>query len=501
MFICFVEVCMYKSGSGYGSVRVGLLVFCVVMVGCSQSEDPALKPPHIVFILADDMGYGDLGSFNPDSKIPTPNMDRIAAEGMRFTDAHSPSSVCTPTRYAFLTGRYAWRTSLKRGVTWGYDPLLVETDRVTIPSMLKAQGYTTVGVGKWHLGLGDQERLDYSQPLVPGPNAVGFDYYFGIPASLDMEPYVYFENERVVELPTDSVGPSGYEYGGPYWRAGPMAPGFRHIDVQPDITEKAVAQIEAHARERVDQPLFLYVPFASPHTPWLPTDEFRGTSEAGEYGDFVVMVDDAIGQIMAALDRTNMADETLLVVTSDNGSFWVQNDIERYNHLSNGTLRGMKADIWEGGHRVPFLVRWPGIVPANSTNDQTIAHTDMLATFAAVSGATLPTNAGEDSYNLLPALQDPALEAPIREATVHHSVSGVFAIRQGPWKLIFGRGSGGFTQPAVIEPGPGEPTGQLYNLETDPGETTNVYLDEPEVVARLQALLEHYQQDGASRSL
>ncbi len=480
------------------------IVLSALGLACSDGSAPpqaVQNRPNIVLILADDMGYGDPGRYNAASKIPTPNMDRLAQEGIWFTDAHSPSGVCTPTRYGLLTGRYAWRTRLKRGVLRGYSPSLIDTNRVTLASLLKQHGYATAGVGKWHLGLGSEERTDYSQPLYPGPNALGFDYYFGIPASLDMVPYLYFENTKTLAQPTDSVGPSGYEYGGPYWRAGPMAPGFRHIDVMPDITEAAVAYIEQQAAETPDTPFFLYVPLSAPHTPWLPTEPFRGKSQAGDYGDFTAMVDGTVGQVMDALDRLNLTDNTLFIVTSDNGSFWIQDDIDRYDHRSNHHLRGMKADIWEGGHRVPFIARWPGRIKPDTKSDQVISLTDMLATFAAIIGAELPEDAGEDSYNILPALLGASLDGPIREATVHHSADGMFAIRQGPWKLIEGRGSGGFSEPRRIEPGPGEPPGQLYNLAEDPAETNNLYLDRPDIVERLAGVLEQYRQQGHSRPL
>ena len=426
--------------------------------GCAQepSESPATDPPNIVLILADDMGYGDPGSYNPDSKIPTPNIDRLATEGMRFTDAHSPSGVCTPTRYGLMTGRYSWRTHLKKGVLWGYSPNLIDTTRMTIASMLQQAGYATGGVGKWHLGLGQADSIDYAETLRPGPVDHGFDYYYGIPASLDMDPYLYFENDHAVIPPTDSIADSRPCCIGPFWRGGPIAPGFNHIDVQPVITEKAIAYIESQAE--TNQPFFLYVPLAAPHTPWLPTDAFREASQAGEYGDFTTQVDANIGEIMETLARLNLSDNTLLIVTSDNGAYWTDREIGQYNHRANFTWRGMKADIWEGGHRIPFIARWPNHIPAGTTNDEVLSLIDLMATFAALTEVPLPEDAAEDSYNMLPTLLGTAAETPIREGTIFHSSEGMFAIRQGPWKLIEGRGSGGFTAPRHIEPGPGEPT-------------------------------------------
>ena len=453
--------------------------------------------PNIVVIMADDMGYGDLGSYNPDSRIPTPNLDRLADEGMRFTDAHSPSGVCTPTRYALLTGRYAWRTPLlERGATRGYDPLIIDTTRLTLASLLKQQGYATAVVGKWHLGLGAETPTDYGKPLTPGPNALGFDYFYGIPASLDMPPYVYVENEAVVEAPTDSTDDTMPCCIGAFWRGGPMAPGFDHAGVLSTITQKAVDYIEERSVGAPEQPFFLYVPFSAPHTPWLPNEAFQGKSEAGEYGDFTMQVDASVGEIVEALDQNGLHDRTLLIVTSDNGAYWRPVEIAQYGHRSNHHWRGMKGDIHEGGHRVPFIARWPGEIPAGAVSDQVISHTDLMATFAAVVEAPLPPDAGDDSHNLLPVLRQDAPETPVREATVHQSSRGMLAIRQGPWKLIAGQGSGGFTP---VESTPDDPPGQLYHLGDDAGETQNLYNEQPETVARLQALLDRYREQGRSR--
>ena len=464
-----------------------------------EREGAAGERPNVVVILADDMGYGDAGAYNPESEVPTPHLDGLAAEGLRFTDAHTPSAVCTPTRYGLLTGRYAWRTPLKEGVLYGYAPLLVDTTRLTLASLLKRHGYATAAVGKWHLGLGSGDSTDYRRPLRPGPLQLGFDRFFGIPASLDMTPYVYVEDERLVAPPTDTVGASAMrrEGGGGFWRAGPIAPGFRHADVLPRLTEEAVAYIE---RQAVDgPPFFLYLPLSAPHTPWLPTAPFRGKSGAGPYGDFAVQVDHVAGAVLEALERGGLAEHTLVLFTSDNGAHWLDGDIAEYGHRANGPLRGQKADIWEGGHRVPFIVRWPGVVRAGAVTGETVCLTDVMATLAAIVGEELPPDAGEDSYSLLPVLRGEELKKPLREATVHHSLRGMFAIRQGPWKLVEGRGSGGFTRPAFVDPAPGEPAGQLYNLEEDPAETHNRYAERPDVARRLQALLDRYRAQGHSR--
>jgi arylsulfatase A len=367
--------------------------------------------PNIVFILADDLGLGDLGCYNPKSKIATPNMDRIATEGMRFNDAHTPSAVCSPTRYGVLTGRYAWRSRLKNGVLWGYSRSLIEPGRETVASLLKKQGYATAAVGKWHLGLQQTDEnvtapvpdaseilpedhphaVDYSRPLSPGPNSVGFDYFFGIPASLDMNPYVYVENDHVVEAATNEIARSAHrrQGGDGVWRAGKIAPSFKHIDVLPRITEKATEWL---GQQSAEKPFFLYFPLSAPHTPWVPTEEFMKDSKVGYYGGFVAQVDWVVGQVLKTLDERGLAENTMIVLTSDNGSHWPVSDIEQWGHAANMHYRGQKADIWEAGHRVPFLVRWPGRIAKESTSDRTICLTDFMATAAEMTGAELPAS-------------------------------------------------------------------------------------------------------------
>ncbi len=483
-----------------------LLCFGLFGAAVSAAGESGLRP-NIVYILADDLGWGDLHSYNAESQVDTPYMDRVAEEGVRFTDAHSPSAVCTPTRYATLTGRYAWRTRLESGVLWGYSRALIEPGRLTLGAMLQAQGYHTAAVGKWHLGFQeydpeDDADVDYEAPLRPGPVTQGFDYFFGIPASLDMDPYVWVENDAPIAPATAEVEASAHrrQDGGGFWRAGAASPDFAHIEVHGAITTRSVQYIEERAREHPDVPFFLYVPLASPHTPWLPTAPFRGASGAGYYGDFVAEVDWAVGQILHALDRAGVAENTLFIVTSDNGAHWPPGDIERYGHRANGPWRGQKADIHEGGHRVPFVARWPGHIPAGTVRDDLLCLTDLTATIAAIIDYALPEDAAEDSHNMLPALLGEDLDEPIREAAVHHSLNGTFAIRRGPWKLIPDNlGSGGFTGPADVTPEDGDPGGQLYNLEDDPGEEENRYADRPEIVAELRELLEEYRESGRSR--
>jgi arylsulfatase A len=476
--------------------------------------------PNIVFILADDLGIGDLGCYNSKSKVATPNMDRIAAEGMRFNDAHTPSSVCSPTRYGVLTGRYAWRSRLKKGVLWGYSRSLIEPGRETVASLLKKQGYATAAVGKWHLGLQRTDpsvkepvpdasavlpedhphAVDYSKPLSPGPNAFGFDYFFGIPASLDMNPYVYVENDHVVEAATDEVARSAHrrQGGGGVWRGGKIAPSFKHIDVLPRIAEKATEWL---GKQSAEKPFFLYFPLSAPHTPWVPTEEFMKDSKVGYYGGFVAQVDWVVGQVLKTLDERGLADNTLIVMTSDNGSHWPGSDITKWNHAANMHYRGQKADIWEAGHRVPFLVRWPGHVSKQSTSEKTICLTDFMATAAEVTGATLSDAAGEDSFSLLPELIGRrSAETPSRPPVVHHSLGGTFAIRKDNWKLVVGNlGSGGFSSPKNVKPKPGGPAGQLYDLSSDPSEKNNLYDQNAQIVNDLRTRLNSIKVIGRSR--
>jgi arylsulfatase A-like enzyme len=469
--------------------------FCAALG--AQMVTGAEQRPNIVYVLADDLGWGDLGCYNAESKIPTPNFDRVAASGVRFTDMHSPSAVCTPTRYGIMTGRYCWRTSLKRGVLWGYSPNLIEPGRLTVASMLKSRGYATAAIGKWHLGFGTSDKVDYDKPLHPGPLDHGFDYFFGIPASLDMDPYVYVENDRVVEKATSHT-PGRNEPRGVFWRPGPIAPGLKMEEVLPALTRKATGYIDERARKR-EQPFFLYLPLTGPHTPWVPLERYQGKSKAGIYGDFVVQVDDALGQVMQALERGGLTGNTLLIVTSDNGAHWTPEDKRKYPHRSNANWRGMKADVWDGGHRIPFLAKWPGTIKPGTVSDELGCLTDLMSTAAAVTGAQVPSNAGEDSFNLWPAYMGKRGK-PIREAIVHHSADGVFSIRQAEWKLALGLGSGGFSEPKQVEARPGEAQGQLFNLKRDPGETENLWLKETAVVRRLSALLEKYQREGRSRA-
>jgi arylsulfatase A len=469
----------------------------ILLQGTALAADAARRP-NIIVILADDLGYGDLHCYNAQSKMSTPRIDRLAGQGMRFTDAHSPSSVCSPTRYGLLTGRYCWRSRLKSGVLNGYSPALIEPKRLTLASLVKSQGYNTACVGKWHLGLGTNEPADYSQPLEPGPNSVGFDQSFVLPASLDMPPYVFVENERATVAPSETIADSQMRRhgGNGFWRAGAIAPGFKHVDTLPALAQQAERFVKQQAAEK---PFFLYFPLTAPHTPWMPVDSFRGRSRVGYYGDFVTQVDATVGRLLDLLDETKLAENTLVVFTSDNGAHWLPSDIDEWGHRANADWRGQKADIWEGGHRVPFIVRWPGVTKAGSTSNHLVCLTDLMATLAELVDYKLPAGAGEDSFSFLSLLEGKSPSQPLREAIVHHSSDGSFAIRQGPWKLAMKLGSHGFSEPKHVEPKPNGPQGQLYNLADDPREQNNRWLSEPQIVERLSRLLADYQDRGHSR--
>jgi len=456
----------------------------------------ALQPPpsrpNILLILCDDLGFGDVNVYNPKSPIRTPSMDKLAREGMRFIDAHSPSAVCTPTRYGLLTGRYSWRTRLKNGVLNGYSPALLEPGRETIASLLKKQHYTTGGFGKWHLGLGRAPKVDYSQDFKPTPLEWGFDEYYGIPASLDMPPYVFIDGRKAVEQPTGSLPDNGEVRRGPFWRGGPAGPSFQMEEVMPNIARRACAFIE-----KTKTPWFAYVPLPAPHTPWVPSKAFQKKSKAGLYGDFLEEVDAWIGRMVDAVEKSGQTRNTIVIVTSDNGTPWDPRDAaEAAGHQANANWRGQKADIQEAGHRIPFIVRWPSRVRAGSVNEKTVCLTDVFATVADLQGIRMPQTMGEDSFSLLPTLLNK--NASARPSIVHHSMNGMFSYREGDWKLIVGRGSGGFTEPVTITPRAGEPAGELYNLRNDPREQRNLYASQPQVVARLTAALDKIRNDGRS---
>lgn len=480
----------------------------------------AAAKPNVVFILCDDLGTGDVKCYNPEGKIATPHLDAIAERGMKFTDAHSSSAVCSPTRYGVMTGRYNWRSKLQSGVLGGLSPRLIEKDRMTVASFLRDQGYKTACIGKWHMGMDwvvlpgksvtelnieseDQvNNVDYAQPIKNGPTSVGFDYYYGISASLDMVPYCFIENDRVTAVPTETMQ-LAMNKGGPqqsYTREGPGAPGFKGEDVLPTITRKAVQFIKESAAGagKEGKPFFLYLPLNSPHTPILPSEEWQGKSGLNLYADFVMETDDAIGQVIDALKQQGVMENTMVIVTSDNGCSPSADypTLLAKGHNPSAAYRGTKADIYDGGHRVPFLVQWPAVVKGGGVYDQPVCLLDFMATCADALGVKLPDNAAEDSVSLMPALKGG--KEPVRDTIVHHSIHGSFSIRQGNWKLCLAPGSAGWSEPRPGKEPKDAPRIQLFDVSTDIGEKNNVQAEHPDIVAKLTKLLEKQVADGRS---
>jgi arylsulfatase A-like enzyme len=477
------------------------LAFTLLLPSCTTVGKEEEKP-NILYILCDDLGYGDVHCLNPErGKIATPNMDRLRAEGMAFTDCHSSSAVCTPSRYSILTGRYNWRSRLQHGVLAGDSEPLIESGRMTVAALMKHHGYTTAALGKWHLGM-NFDHQDFTLPISDGPLQHGFDYFFGITASLDMPPYVFIENDRFTEVPSVTKKFPSFVYGkvaknGPA-RLGPAAPDFEAVDVLPKLTSKAEDYISTRGADK--KPFFLYLALTSPHTPVVPAKEWQGKSSLGPYGDFVMETDWALGQVLKAIDQAGLRDNTLVIFTSDNGCapYIGVHELEALGHYPSAEFRGYKSDIWDGGHRIPFLVRWPGKIKANSQSDQIVCLSDLMGTCADILGTKLPDNAGEDSFSILPALLGTD-KAPLNEAIVNHSINGRFAIRQGNWKLELCPGSGGWEDPkdaAALKDS--LPAIQLYNMHDDIGEKINVEGQNAKIVTRLTTLLEKYVADGRS---
>lgn len=479
-------------------LQVGIFLLVAAFGGVVSGAE--VVPPNIVYVLADDLGVGDVSCLNPNSVWKTPNLDRLAKEGRIFTDAHSASGVCSPSRYALLTGRYAWRGKLKTGVLNGYDRSLIESNRTTVASFLRSQGYATAMVGKWHLGVDWAKNgagpleVDFAKPFAGGPLAHGFESFFGISASLDMPPYVYMENDRAGSIPTERVGDSPAPK---LWRAGVISPDLKFEEVHPKFEQRALRFLAERGKAGDGKPFFLYLALASPHTPVMPTPEFAGKSKATPYGDFVLQVDATVGKIMETLERQGLAKNTLLIFTADNG-FAPPADLEalkKINHDPSAGWRGYKADLFEGGHRVPFIARWPGQVPANTRCDQTIGQLDLLATCAEILGQKLPADAGEDSFSILALLRGG--EAPIERPLVAQSSNGSFTIRRGEWKLLFAPDSGGWASPRPNSAeAKGLPPVQLYNLAADRAEKTNVFKEHPEIVRELTEKMKEILEKG-----
>lgn len=474
--------------------------------------------PNVVYILADDMGYGDVSCLNPNGKIPTPNFDRLASQGLRFTDAHSTSSVCSPSRYGILTGRYNWRSSLQKGIVGVYGDPLIAPDRLTVAGLLRQNGYATACIGKWHLGQGwDFEPTEdflpvgqhheptsqqkalwqeaFSRPTTGGPTTRGFDSYFGVDVP-NWPPYCYIENDRTVGIPSELL-PAHLLENNQASIPGPALNSWNFEQLLPAFAERAGGFIRDQAQQ--GNPFFLYMPLTSPHTPLAVNDEWKGKSGLNLYADFVMETDDIVGRVLDALEDSVVADNTIVMFASDNGCahYIGVPELEAMGHFPSAHYRGYKSDAWDGGHRIPFIVRWPGVIEPGSTCARLVCLADLMATCADVLGEPLPDDAGEDSVSLLPLLRGD--DSPVRQYAVHHSITGKFAIRSEQWKLVLCPGSGGWTAPDdTTATQQGLPAIQLYEMEADPGEKVNLQAERPDVVDRLARELE--QQVAAGRS-
>jgi arylsulfatase A len=506
------------------SVRLLFAIITALLIHGVSVHGAESAKPNIVVILVDDLGYGDLGCYNPESKIATPHLDRLAATGMRFTDAHSASTVCTPSRYSLMTGRMCFRTGYRGGVFAGAGgPSLIEPDRLTLPGMLRDQGYATACVGKWHIGMTFQnldgkpvyeldapgnnpslsrvKLIDYTKPITDGPVHRGFDYFFGTACCPGTDwLYAYIENDRIPVPPEKILDGSTlpkHAYANDC-RRGWLAPGYELEMLDMVFLEKSKAWLEQQVRREPSEPFFLYHSMQAVHLPSFAAPQFKGTSKAGPHGDFIVELDYIVGELMDTLKKLGVADNTLVFFSSDNGpeTTSVVHMRADHGHDPARPWRGMKRDNWEAGHRVPLIVNWPGRV-APGVSDATVCLTDVMATCAAIVQAKLPTAAAEDSFSFLPALTGQSSEAPRREFTLHQTISLSMGIRRGDWKYLDHQGSGGnnYTQNkelqrfALIDTAPEAP-GQLYNLRIDPGERKNLYFEHPEIVKELREILQ-----------
>ena len=486
-------------------ILITLLIGIITISVKAQSNENS--KPNIIYILADDLGIGDVSIYNENSKIQTPNLDKMGAEGMKFTDAHTSSSVCTPTRYGILTGRYNWRTPLKEFVTWGNSPMLIKDDRTTVAKMLQEQGYKTASIGKWHLGLNwamkdgakefenfsgvkdryDFNKIDYSKPLKKGALNLGFDYSFLLAASLNMPPFVYLENDKVVKEPTSISISKKTENPYAFWIKGAISEDFKHEEVLPVFVDKAISYINTNANS--DKPFFLYLPLAAPHNPIMPVDPWKGKSNINPYADFVLMIDDLMGEIFKTIKEQGIEENTLIIFTSDNGCSTNANFpvLKAKGHNPNYIYNGSKGSYLEGGHRVPFLVKWPQKIRANSVSDKTICTTDFMATCADIVDYKLKDSEGVDSYSMMPLFEEKGDYK--RQVTIHHSQTGIFAIRQRDWKLIVSPNSGITATGKPEELEEILPENLLYNLKVDIGEKINVAEKYPQKIKELRSLL------------
>lgn len=478
------------------AIVVCLLAVCTVVQADSR--------PNVIVILADDMGIDSVSALNDQMGLKTPSIDQLIRNGMSFVDAHSTSAVCTPTRYSLLTGRYNWRSRLKRGIVGKWERPLIQDDRLTLPEMFRAHGYDTACIGKWHLGWhwpkkggGTTEKvgeIDFTANVKGGPNDHGFDYYYGDDVP-NWPPYVWRENERLIGK-VDSQMKAGTLVG---VSAGPAVADWDFHAVLNEYSQRCSKYIRERTRQ--EKPFFLYVPLPSPHTPIAPHSDFRGKSMVSDYADFLIQTDSTIGAMMRALQESSQLENTVVFFTCDNGT----SPKAKFEELDasgvhlNVHCRGWKADAYEGGHRVPFTVRWPGHIQPGAQSDQTITNADIMATCADILDYKLPTDAGEDSVSLLPTLLGSGSNAPLHDVVIHHSVSGHFAVRKGNWKLLLCRGSGGWSPPTEKQAAKQDlPPVQLFDLSKDPLESTNLQSEYPHIVEQLTHALRRTVERGRS---
>ncbi|MCL6265344.1 sulfatase family protein [Flagellimonas myxillae] len=496
---------------------LALLLICIAFSSCSEKES---RLPNIVIIYADDMGYGDLNCQNPDSKIPTPNLDKLASEGMRFTDAHSSSGICSPSRFALLTGTYHWRR--QHGIVGPFGKPFFQDSDITLPQILKTKNYTTACIGKWHLGwdwefknppsgkvmqwgkmrdVYHSRDIDWSQPVSGGPLARGFDYYFG-DGTINFPPYAWIENDRLLEPPTEEMGLDniGYETKEGHWefRPGPRLKDWNPYEVLPTLTNRTVEWINTQEKE---QPFFLYFSLPSPHAPIIPNDEFDGKSQAGGYGDFMFQTDWVVGQVLKALEEKGLEENTIVIFSADNGTeFYAWERAEKYGHFSMGNFRGLKRDVWEGGHHVPFIVKWPGKIKANTVSEEVISQVDIMATLANITGAELPENAAPDSYDLTEVFSGNTYESPLREATIHNTFENTWGIRKENWLYINDSTGGHRALPESFKQLTGytdfNTKGLLFDMANDSEQRINLYEAHPEKVAEMDSLLTTYRKSS-----
>lgn len=477
-----------------------LLLVGFLLIGTSSGVQAAERP-NVILVMADDLGIGDISPTNPDCKIRTPNLQKLADEGLTFHDAHSSSAVCTPTRYGLLTGRYNWRSRLAKGVLSGTSEHLIPADRPTLGHLMRASGYHTAMVGKWHLGWDWHKsggKIDFTKPVKNGPDINGFDRYYGHCGSLDMPPYVWVDTGRITAVPNREEGVSKSEDRYGWYRKGPISPDFQIDLVLPHLFDKSIAHVQEHAgAAKEGRPFFLYLALPAPHTPIVPLKPFKDSSGLNPYADFVAQVDHHMGQLLASLEEAGIDDNTLVIFTSDNGCSPEANFelLAQRGHDPSGGYRGHKADIYEGGHRVPLIVRWPGQIASGRTTKALVCLTDLYTTLEAITEQPRQTVGGEDGFSLLPVFAGE--EVSERDTLVSHSIDGSFAIRKGPWKLCLSAGSGGWSEPREnVAKKQDLPPIQLFNLDDDPSERNNLASENRAQVETLIELLEQQVENG-----